>query len=292
VERAPRYATAWAWLSKTSSRSASPAAAEERGVRELMQRALTEATTAVTLQPDLIESQIALALAYRGLEMTSAQRQAAERAIALDPRNGEARVVFGDANSMSAGFGCPSDPRPAAAEVAYREALRNDPLHALGRMNLATHLWWMDRPDDALFAMEEGLALQPENVLFKLWMPFNLAFAQRPDEAFEQWQRNTTGAKSVRPVDAFIAGIIELKRGRIDFASHQFAKAGPEITARMPFGVLAAVAQLQAGRMADGARYLERSLKGPACAVWLDRVPVFAPFKDIPEVRTVVARLR
>ena len=293
VDREPRYAEAWAWLSKTDSRLAAPANNQGRVSSEVLQQALQEATTAATLEPGLIDAQIALALAYRSLVMVPAWRAAAEQALRLDRRSSEALVLIGDSYSMSPSFQCPSDPQPERAENQFREALRIDPLSNNGRNNLTTLLWWMDRQTEAYQNMAEGLSIQPDNVQIKLWLPFNMAFAGQAEEAFGVWRSGLKTGQPLRPVDAFIAGIIDLKRGKFDSADDYLRKAGPQIIDARPFSLILAVTQFQVGRMSEGATSLLRGLEGGSgsgCAAWFDRVPAFAPFKNAPAVRSVRAR--
>ena len=126
-----------------------------------------------------------------------------------------------------------------------------------------------------------------------LWRPFNMAFAGRADEAFQEWQRNTAGQSELRPVDAFIGANIELKRGRFAEADRYFRQAGPQAADTLPFPLIAAVTSFQAGRMDDGAALLLRGLQADAaCVAWFDRVPAFAPFRNEPAVRAALARAR
>jgi serine/threonine protein kinase len=290
VDRAPRYALAWAWLSKTDSRLASPANFEGNRVRtELLQRALKEANTAIALQPRLVDGELAMALAVRGTD-PAALRAATERAIELDPRNGEARGLMAEANAISASFGCPRDPRPELAEQQYRDAIAIDPLHGNVRLSLTTHLWWMNRQPEAFAVLDEGLSILPDNVLLKTWRPFNMAFAGRAEEAFALWRSDVSGLPDLKPIDAFIGGVIELKRRRFESADEYFRRAGTQLADTLPFPMIAAVANLQAGRMVEGADLLRRGLQAHAdCTAWFDRVPAFAPFKNEPAVRAVLA---
>ena len=237
-------------------------------------------------------AQIALALAYRGLWMVPALRAAAEHALQLDRRNSEALVIIGDSYSMSPGFQCPSDPQPERAEQQFREAVRIDPLSNNGRNNLTTHLWWMDRQTEAYQNMAEGLSIQPDNVQIRLWLPFNMAFAGQAEEAFGMWRSRLQTPQPLRPVDAFIAGIIDLKRRRFESADDYLRKAGSQIVDARPFSLILAVTQFQVGRMSEGATSLLQGLEGgSACVAWFDRVPAFAPFKNAPAVRSVLARV-
>jgi serine/threonine protein kinase/tetratricopeptide (TPR) repeat protein len=294
VDGAPRYALAWAWLSKADSRLGSPASFEESRRRtELLRQALAEATTAVTLEPGLVDGEVALALVYRGLVQTPAQRAAAERAFAADPRNAEALGLMAESYSISASYGCPNDPRPELAEQQYRDALTIDPLNNVVRNSLATHLWWMNRQPEAFAVQDEGRSIMPDNVQNKTWHPFNMAFAGRADEALAQWRRNTGNPSELGAADAFVGGIIELKRRNFTQADGYFRNAGSQFTDTLPFPLIAAVTNFQVGRMAEGATLLERGFQANvACVAWFDRVPAFAPFKSDPAVKAVLARVR
>ena len=294
VDRAPRYALAWAWLSKADSRLGSPASFEESRRRtELLRQALSEATTAVTLEPGLADGEIALALVYRGLVQMPAQRAAAERALAADPRNAEALGLMAESHSISASYGCPSDARPELAEQQFRDALTIDPLNNTVRNSLATHLWWMNRQPEAFAVQDEGKSILPDNVQNNTWHPFNMAFAGRADEAFAVWRRNTGNPSQLRVVDAFVGGIIELKRRNFAQADGYFRNAGSQFTDTLPFPLIAAVTNFQVGRMAEGSTLLERGIQAnAACLVWFGQVPAFAPFKDDPAVRAVLDRAR
>ena len=193
---------------------------------------------------------------------------------------------------MGAGFGCPRESQPELAEQQFREALRIDPLHNNVRLSLTTHLWWMNRHDEAFAVLEEGLAIVPGNVMLKTWRPFNMAFAAgRTEEAFAVWRANSQDAPR-RPVDAFIGGIIELKRRNFRAAADNFRTAGPQVVDTPPYPLIAAATHFQVGRMEEGATYLRRGLQAHAdCPAWFDRVPAFAPFKNDPTVGAVLARV-
>ena len=79
----PRYALAWALLAKSSARLMSPAVVTGHPNPDALRGTLDEATTAATLAPTLAESQVALALAYRGLQDRDRARDAAAAAVAL-----------------------------------------------------------------------------------------------------------------------------------------------------------------------------------------------------------------
>ena len=287
VKRDPNYAMAWATLSKTHSRAISPASAAAPDPA-LRTAALREALIAVKLAPTLVEAHIAVALAHRSLGQRDALRTAAEQAVRLKPRNGEARILLGDALSISPGFGCPVDARPEDAVREYREALRIDPLEASGYGNLTTVLWWMGRPVEALQTQEAARAEQPRHALNLAWMPFNMVFAGKVDEA-----EALLAARSKPPIpgrDEAIHGYIALARKQFDQADARFAAADAKgVFGNLALTLITSAANFQAGRADQGGAYLARGIRAaPGCAAWAMQVPVLAPYRATPAFKAAV----
>jgi serine/threonine protein kinase/tetratricopeptide (TPR) repeat protein len=277
-----RYALAWALLAKSTARLLSPAAVSGAPAPEALKATLDAAETAVALDPTAVESHIAMALAYRGLRDRVRWRESAKRAAALDPRHGEPPVILGDTLAISPGFGCPTDPQPAAAEDAYREGLRIDPLNGGGYMNLTTHRWWMGRRVDALAVVDDGLAIQPRHFLLNSTRPFNLLFAGRVDEAEALLKRRVDAGTALTPLEDVTLGYLALRRQRFEEAAARFSSGRTaRLLANLNFTMITAVAHFDAGRPADGAAYLARGIAAePECAEWARRVPALAPYRD------------
>jgi TolB-like protein/Tfp pilus assembly protein PilF len=287
VKRDPKYAMAWAMLSKTHSRAISPASAAAPDPT-LRTAALQEAIKAADLAPTLVEAHIALALAHRSLAQRDALRAAAEQAVRLNPRIGEPRILLGDALSNSPGFGCPVDTRPDDAILEYREALRIDPLESTGYGNLTTVLWWMGRPVEALETQEAGLAAQPRQAMGRAWVPFNMVFAGKVDEA-----EAILAARSKPPIpgrDEVIYGYIALARKRFDQADARFAAADAKgVFGNLALTLITSVANFQAGRADQGGAYLSRGIRtAPECAAWAMQVPALAPFRATPAFKVAL----
>jgi TolB-like protein len=281
VVRDGNYAEAWALLSKTLSRLAAPGAAGTEGALDSTEPALDAAQKAVRLAPDLAESHIALALAYRGSKQRNQMMDAIARAASLAPRSAEPLALMGDALSIAPGFGCPTGASPEIAEARYREALRLDPL-STAYSNLLTSLWWMDRPVDALVVVDEGLAAQPNNVGIRTWRPFNLAFAGRVAEADAMLQ--ATAGAPMTGQDKFIRAMVALKAGRATEADALLRQIDDLIQKILAFRLIAAVAQFQAGRAAEGAAHLAKAIATePDCRDWARTVPALAPFRQTPQ---------
>ncbi len=95
VKHDPEYADAWALLANNYGRLTSPATADDSERAEFLHKALAAARRAVQLDPALYEGQVALALAYRGIEEVELWRTAALKATELNPRLPEAYVLLG-----------------------------------------------------------------------------------------------------------------------------------------------------------------------------------------------------
>jgi CHAT domain-containing protein len=242
----------------TNSRALAPAAASGQPADAALKAALDEATMAVSLDSSAVEGQLALALAYRGLKDRARWREAANRAAAIDPRNAEAKTVRGDSLAISPGFGCPTDAQPSVAETTFREALRIDPLFGSGHVNLTTHLWWMGRRVEALASVEQGLAVQPGNVVITRSHPFNTLFADRVDAAEALMRSRVDSGAALSPLEDLTRGYIALRR-------------------------------FEAGRHDDGGTYLARAVAAePDCAKWAEQIPVLASYRETPAFRSAV----
>jgi serine/threonine protein kinase/tetratricopeptide (TPR) repeat protein len=286
----PKYTGALALLSKTESRSVSPAVAADRPSRELLQRALARAQAAIALDPALADGHVAAALAYRGMWDRQRMREAATRAIALDGGIGEPRVLLGDALSVSPGFGCPVDGDAQAAESAYLGALQVDPLFASGYMNLTTNRWWMGRRVEALESIDAALIVQPQNVLLHSTRPFNLLFAGRVDEADGVMAQRVAAAQSLSALESVTLGYLALARRRFDEADRIFARADVvRSMGNLALRLITATAFFEAGRPAEGARHLREGIGvDPNCARWAQQVPALAAYRQTPEFTAVV----
>ena len=288
----PGYAFAWAMLAKSNARLWSPAVGSGRPSANELTFTLDAATKAVTLDRNAVESHIAAALAYRGLEDRARWRGAANQAVAVDPRHGEARITLADTFAMSPGFGCPDDPRPEAAEATFREGLRIDPLFASGYVNLTTHRWWMGRRVEALAAMDEGLAMIPGNAFLSAGRSFNLFFADRVDEADTLLKQRLASAANLTPLERLTLGFIALRRQRFEEAAAQFSRRELDPTRmNLAFSMIAAVGYFEAGRAAEGAAHLARAIAAePECAEWARLAPALMPFRATPEFARVLRR--
>jgi serine/threonine protein kinase len=77
VRQDQEYSDAWALLANSYARLTAPATSDDQTRREYQRSALAAALRAVQLDPMLYEAQVALALAYRGMEQVELWRTAA-----------------------------------------------------------------------------------------------------------------------------------------------------------------------------------------------------------------------
>jgi TolB-like protein len=295
VERDPKYALAWAMLSKTLSRMAAPATVTGRPKPEVLKAALEAATSAVELAPGAVESQVALALAYRGLRDFDRMVDAARTAVAFDSHNGEARTLLATALSSSPGFGCPTSARPDEAEAAFREALRADPLQGSSYLNLTVHLWWMNRQVEALTSVDDGLAAQPGNAMLTRSRPFNLVFANRVDEAEAILNQRVSLPVAESPNDTLTRAFIALRRKKYAEAEAVMRRpAAQDALASLAWTMISAVAYFQADRPKEGAALLERGMRAePSCIAWASTPPpALSPYRHTSEYVDALARVR
>jgi TolB-like protein/Flp pilus assembly protein TadD len=149
------YALALAGRSLALSRYASEFA-RDADVRKNYDRAQADARQALSLAPDLAEGHLALGEFFveASLDMTQALAEY-ERALALAP--GNARILSGYARqAVSLG-------RADAGIAAGRRAVVLDPLNAATHRRLGISLFFARRYQDAVAALSDGLALDPDD---------------------------------------------------------------------------------------------------------------------------------
>ncbi len=292
VARDPMSADAWALLSKTASRLASPAAFAGSSRDAYLDRALVAANKAVDLQSNLYEGHVATALAYRGLARLAPWRAAAERALTLNSTAGEAHTLLGDSYTATPNFTCPEQMSAATAEGHYRESLRVDPLLPGTYNNLAFHLLWMSRNNEALRTIDDGLTAVPESNLLQRARSVVLALSHRLDEAERELRSRSAGNPVLSAFQSSDLALIEALRGQVDRASKLLRPA--EDTGLMtvvPRVLLFGHAHMMGGNMAEGLRYMERAFSiSPSCAAWAAVVPAFEPYRQDPQFQAALKR--
>ena len=289
VQQDPEYGDAWAWLSKTLSRQASPANFAGGSIAPFLERARDAAATALKANPDLYEGHVAAALASRGFGDVTGLRASASRAVALTPSHAEALTLMAD--SYSASPAC-FDQDWALAERLYRDALQLDPLGASTYVNFATHLDWMDRGDEAVALIDRGIAALPESRLLSDVRPSFLIFANRLSEADRLLETQVRSDNQLKAVTSAELGKLAAARGDLAEAARR-VKAADEagLTNVVPRVSLWAQAYFLGGHPKEGAALLERSFALQPCTVaWAVKVPGFAKYRRTPEFVAALAK--
>jgi eukaryotic-like serine/threonine-protein kinase len=280
-----KYAEAWALLAKVHARRAAISSIASGDAETLRREALSAARRAAALQPALYEAQVAVALAFREMENFEGWREAARKAIALNPRSAEAYALLADSYFAGNAWGCRRDRDPRVAEENFRRAIALDPRLAPAYANLSYHYSWLGREADALTVADNGLAILPGNPGVTRARALALIRLKRLDEGEELLRMMLGAGTAVSAQDHLMFGMIALGRGTVDRARQEFDTA----VARLPtsaFYLAVARALLDNGRYVDGAAALERAIAlEPACAQYAAISPAFAAYRDDPHVR-------
>jgi len=204
----------------------------EQVTKESVDDAIRLLSRAVSLDPTLARAWVELYWAYEntasfGADETTARRaarDAAKRAVALDPSDAEAHVVFGDALGQTGDF--------VRAEAEYEEALRLSP----GAAEILTfYAGWgsgFGKPERGAEAADRAVRLNPHYLPWQA-KPFSYAYfnAGRYEDALrmmerlspDQWNR----AVAVRRAAVFAGlGRIEEAKAAVTDTLRRF----PEIT--------------------------------------------------------------
>ncbi len=207
-------------------------------------QALAEFTRAIEIEPDFAEAHAGAALAYGFLslhgvaapaELWPQARQAADRALAIDPSLDQAHVALGFVAALY-------DWDFETAEQEFRRALELNPgsidaRHALAMTVLAAN----GRIDEALAAIREAVDLDPLSAPVRSNYGDLLVFAGDARGAREQYER-TLG---IRPEFAEALrglGLLALRQGRPAEGAvylERFAEADPENEVAPVFAMIA-----------------------------------------------------
>jgi tetratricopeptide (TPR) repeat protein len=233
---------------------------------------------------------VSLALAYRGLERFEAARQAAQRAIDLNPRLAEAYEVLATCYYSAPTYGCARPRDPDMAERLFRKALELDPQLGTAHGSLSAHIGWMGRDQDALDYSDAILARRPRDVGIMRGRSAQLLYLKRPDES-EQQLREVASLAPTSIQDEWVAAGIELMRGNPDAESRLAAAVarGPvtlrEIDTARLYGVV--------GNPRMSAIHLDRAFRADAtCAAYVQQSPVFATLRSHVPIQDVIGKYR
>jgi TolB-like protein/DNA-binding winged helix-turn-helix (wHTH) protein/Flp pilus assembly protein TadD len=145
---------------------------------------------------------------------------AAQRAIQLDPQNGEAYTELGSAQTIY-------DWDWTAAEQNLTRGISLDPNDSIAEFKYAVYLDAVGRPQDAVAHMRHGLQLDPLSFLVNRRLGVALYYDRQYDAALTQLQRSAEMEHQPGSIDNYLSLIYEQK-GDHDQAVQQNLLALPD----------------------------------------------------------------
>jgi len=287
----PKFAQAWAVMSKTYSRLTAPSTFTGGADAEYRRLAFEAAQRAVTIDPHLYDARTALALAHRENGRASEWRAEARSAIELNPRLAESYVLLGDSYFSAPGWGCGRDRDAALAERHYRRAFELDPRFALAYGNLAIHLVWAARPQEALSAVDAGLREIPVNTFLLQTRAYVLERLDRLDDA-ETQINEVLKTRNATVQDLTLLATIDLRRSNRARSARFFDEA---LSRRRDTTTELATARahFDSNDVGGGLPNLEHALTtDTACVGWFQQSAAFAAARKNPQVEALVAKFQ
>jgi serine/threonine protein kinase/tetratricopeptide (TPR) repeat protein len=289
VKQDDTYADAWALLGKSNARLAQATTLDSGGRSVFQSEALNASLRAAEISPTLYEAQVSLALAYRELQQFEPARQAAQRAIDLNPRLAEGYELLASSYAEPPGLGCAKPRDPAMAERLYAKAIELDPQLGSAHSSLIHHLVWINRAQLGLDHANAALARLPKDVGIMRARSVALLFLQRADEVARQL-RDVATLTPNGIMDDWVVAAADVMTGNRD-ARQLVAviERGPVIlreidTARL-YGIL--------DDPRTAARHLERAFQADAsCITFVTQSPAFAPFRNHPAIQDAMKKYR
>jgi TolB-like protein/class 3 adenylate cyclase/tetratricopeptide (TPR) repeat protein len=180
LELDPQYALAWAGVSRAHTNQAGYS--WDLAIAEGFGKAREAAERALELDPDLAEGHAALGQIRRLYDWDWNGADASfRRALELAPGNAQ---VIRDAGGLAGNLG-----RPQEALELLRRAVVLDPLSAPAHRSLARSAFFADFLDEAEAAGQKALELSPQGGLTHFWLGLVRLGQGRLDEAQEMFQR-------------------------------------------------------------------------------------------------------
>jgi len=180
VETDPEYALAWAGLSRVYSDQAGYS--WDRDITEGFGRAREAAERALQLEPDLAEGHVALGQIRRLYDWDWKGADASfRRALELSP--GDARAVR-EAGLLARLLG-----RADEALALVRRAIVLDPLSATAHLALARSCFFAELLDEAEVEAKKAIELNPNGAISHFWLGITYLDQGRSVEAMEMFQR-------------------------------------------------------------------------------------------------------
>jgi TolB-like protein len=247
-------------------------------------RAKTAATTALRLDPELVEAMTSIGKVACWFEWDFAgAEQQLRRAVTLNPNYTEAHWTLGSV--------LPAVGSLQEAIVEMRKALTLDPLHPHHSRWLGRFLLYAGDYDAATAQNHKTLELHAD--YFHAYLDIGSAYlAQGNAEAALEWYRRGQGLEtSVRSYDPFIVrGLAAL--GRRDEAEAIMARVVDESQAHYIRSEIVAMGYAALGEFDSAFAYLERAYQARSAGlIYLHLDPGYAPLRSDPRFGELVQRI-
>jgi len=151
--------------------------------REAWAKEMEFAKKALTLDPNLAETHLAMATALFSVLNPHASEKELDRAVELNPNLALAYDQYGWTFSEMG--------RYDEAIAAEKKALELDPLNTLMSADLGFFLYWARRYDDAITQLHKTLELDGNNALAHLWLGWCMMWKGNANEAKAEFQKAT-----------------------------------------------------------------------------------------------------
>ena len=178
---APDYATAWAGLSDSYSRQA------DKGMRPIAEGytlAREAADKALAIDPDNAAAHAQLGIISMAYDRDlAAAAQHFERALQLDPANPD---IFLDAVYLTASLG-----RTEEAVALAEYVVSRDPVNAVGQYRLGLYYRGAGRPEEAMASLRTALSLSPGRIAAQTLIGFALLSKGEPENALVAMQQES-----------------------------------------------------------------------------------------------------
>jgi len=179
----PNYAPAWAWLSR-ALRLRADDDPDPLHMHKDYGRAREAAERALALDPNLADAYGAMGLIKQGYDWDWAGADACyQRALALEPGN---VLILSNASGLAAVLN-----RFEEALRLSRQAVELDPLRAGPLVHLLRSAWWAGRLDEAAAAGQKASELNPELMELHSLLGRVYLAQSRPQEALSEAERET-----------------------------------------------------------------------------------------------------
>jgi serine/threonine protein kinase/Tfp pilus assembly protein PilF len=277
VRQDPDYADAWALLANSYARLTSPAASDDQARGEFQRLALTAAQRAADLDGSLYEAQIALALAYRGMEDVDRWRAAALKASELNPRLAEAYVLLGQSYFAAPAWGFTRHRDGELAQMYLRKALRFDPRFGLAHNALVHHLRWEGHAEEALQAADEAIRVLPDHTDLLRARAVTLIQLGRLREA-EEACTHLANEMTNGVLEEWASAAIDLLRGQLERGGARLEAVmarGPRVLRELDTALI----YCHMGRFTDAASHVRAACDADAaCLRFVEKCPAFGNF--------------